>query len=75
MGPGVGGGDGKTALLTFFIGQLTDGCLGSGPGVVITVLVQQTAEHPRGVGYVCGAARGERIRAFPGLTLTMVKTF
>ena len=53
MGPGVGGGDGKTALLTFFIGQLTDGCLGSGPGVVITVLVQQTAEHPRGVGYVC----------------------
>ena len=56
MGPGVGGGDGKTALLTSFIGQLTDGCLGSGPGAVITVLVRQTAEHPRGAcARVCGA--------------------
>ena len=30
-------------MLTSFIGQLTDGYLGSGPGAVITGLVQQTA--------------------------------
>ena len=41
-------------MLTSFIGQLTDGYLGSGPVAVITVLVQQTAGRaPQGCVCPC----------------------
>ena len=75
-------------MLTSLIGQLTDGYLGSGPGAVITVPVQQTAcclygRAPQGCVCPCvcevggsphSCARREN-QSFPWFTLIMVKTF